>query len=43
MKEYEGGLPGRLMKLYVNSWFPAWLSGEQPSSEGYAYVDWIEQ
>lgn len=43
MKEYEGGLPGQHMKLYVNSWFPKWLDGEEPDSDRYAYVDWIEQ
>ncbi len=43
MKKYEGGLPQRRMKLYVNSWFPAWLDGEKPDSDRHAYVDWIEQ
>ena len=43
MKEYEDGLPGQHMKLYVNSWFPKWLDGEKPDSDRYAYVDWIEQ
>jgi hypothetical protein len=42
MKEYEGGLPGERMKLYVNSWFPTWLDGEEPDSDHYTYVDWIE-
>ncbi len=30
------------MKLYVNSWFPIWLDGEEPDSDCYAYMDWIE-
>jgi Glycosyl hydrolases family 16 len=42
MKEYEGGLPGERMKLYVNSWFPVWLDGEEPSADRYTYVDWFE-
>lgn len=42
MKEYEGGLPKESMNLYVNSWFPVWLSGEEPSSDRHAYVEWIE-
>jgi hypothetical protein len=42
MKEYEGGLPGERMKLYVNSWFPVWLDGEESSADRYTYVDWIE-
>jgi hypothetical protein len=43
MKKYEGGLPEHRMKLYVNSWFPAWLDGEKPDSDRSAYVDWIER
>ncbi len=42
MQEYEGGLPAEHMKLYVNTWFPTWLSGEEPVSDHYVYVDWIE-
>jgi hypothetical protein len=43
MKEFEGGLPSKQMKLHVNAWFPKWLDGEKPDSERYVYVDWIEQ
>ncbi len=42
MQEFEGGLPEKRMKLYVNTWFPTWLDGEEPDSDRYAYVDWIE-
>ncbi len=42
MKKYEGGLPDKPMRLYVNSWFPNWLPGEEPDSDRYVYVDWIE-
>jgi hypothetical protein len=42
MKKYEGGLPDKPMKLYVNSWFPNWPDGEKPNSDRHAYVDWIE-
>jgi hypothetical protein len=41
-QEFEDGLPDERMKLYVNSWFPKWLSGEEPDSEYYVHVDWIE-
>jgi beta-glucanase (GH16 family) len=41
IKELEGGLPDKPMKLYVNAWFPQWLSGEEPDSDRYVYVDWI--
>jgi endo-1,3-1,4-beta-glycanase ExoK len=42
VQEFEDGLPDERMKLYVNSWFPKWLSGEEPDSEYYVHVDWIE-
>ncbi|MDQ4063612.1 MAG: hypothetical protein M3122_06935 [Actinomycetota bacterium] len=42
MQEYEGGLPEERMKLYVNTWFPTWLHGEELNSDRYTYVDWIE-
>jgi hypothetical protein len=41
VKEYKGGWPNKSMKRYVNSWFPKRLYGEKPSSDRYAYVDWI--
>jgi hypothetical protein len=43
MQEFEGGLPEKRMKLYVNTWFPTWLDGEEPDSDRYAYMDWIER
>jgi endo-1,3-1,4-beta-glycanase ExoK len=43
MQEFEGGLPEKRMKLYVNTWFPTWLDCEEPDSDRYAYVDWIER
>ncbi|CAA9451751.1 MAG: hypothetical protein AVDCRST_MAG37-2416 [uncultured Rubrobacteraceae bacterium] len=43
MKEYSGGLPEESMKLYMNIWFPTWLSGEEPSSDRHARVEWIEE
>ncbi len=43
MKEYKGGLPEERMKLYINIWFPTWLSGEEPPSDRHAYVEWIEE
>lgn len=41
-KTYEGGLPAEPMKLYVNAWFPNWLSGQEPTSDHHVYVGWIE-
>lgn len=42
MTTYEGGLPDKPMRLYVNAWFPDWLGGEESGSDGYINVDWIE-
>ncbi|CAN5585062.1 hypothetical protein BH24ACT20_BH24ACT20_14310 [soil metagenome] len=28
--------------VYVNAWFPTWLSGEKPTRDSYTYVDWIQ-
>jgi hypothetical protein len=42
MQEYQGGLPDERMNLYVNTWFPDWLDGEEPESDRNVYVDWIE-
>ncbi len=42
MKKFEGDLPDKSMKLYVNSWFLAWTEGEKPVSDREVYVDWIE-
>jgi hypothetical protein len=42
MKRYEGGLPDRPMRLYVNSWYPTWLDGKEPDSDRHVYVDWFE-
>lgn len=42
MKRYEGGLPERRMRLYVNAWYPAWLDGRRPGAERHVFVDWIE-
>ena len=30
------------MYLFVNGWFPSWLTGERPTSDRYTYVDWVE-
>lgn len=40
---FEDGLPEDSMKLLVNAWYPEWLPGEKPESDGYTYVDWIQR
>lgn len=42
MHGFDSGLPGDPMRLYVNVWFPTWLSGERPVRDGYTYVDRIQ-
>ena len=39
---FEDGLPRDSMKLLVNAWYPEWLPGERPASDGYTRVDWIQ-
>lgn len=40
-RTFRDGLPREPMRLLVNSWFPTWLPGEEPDTDGYTYVDWI--
>lgn len=42
LHRFTKGLPEDPMRLYVNAWFPTWLSGRKPETEGYVYVDWLE-
>lgn len=42
MQSWSEGLPGEPMNVWVNTWFPDWLSGERPRADRYTYVDWIE-
>jgi beta-glucanase (GH16 family) len=40
---FREGLPGGSMKLMVNAWYPDWLPGERPETDGYTDVDWIQR
>ncbi len=42
LRTFDEGLPDDPMRLYINSWFPAWLPGREPGSDRHALVDWIE-
>lgn len=42
MQSWSEGLPGEPMNVWVNTWFPDWLSGSKPARDRYTYVDWIE-
>ncbi|CAN5812586.1 endo-1,3-1,4-beta-glycanase ExoK [soil metagenome] len=41
LHSFDEGLPEEPMNLYVNAWFPTWLSGQKPETDSYTYVDWI--
>jgi hypothetical protein len=41
MHSFDKGLPKEAMKLQVNAWYPTWLSGEKPGTDGYTYVDQV--
>lgn len=41
LHRFDGGLPEDPMKLYLNAWFPKWLSGEEPGSDRYTRVDYV--
>lgn len=41
MHSFKEGLPEDPMNLYVNAWFPTWLSGEKPETDSYTYVEWL--
>ena len=41
MHSFDEGLPEDPMHLYINTWFPTWLSGERPETDRYTYVDWL--
>lgn len=42
MQSWSEGLPGEPMNIWVNTWFPDWLSGSKPARDRYTYVDWTE-
>ncbi len=42
MHRFTEGLPEDPMILYVNAWFPTWLSGQKPETDSHTYIDWIQ-
>lgn len=42
LHRFTEDLPEDPMRLYVNAWFPMWLSGQKPETDSYVYVDWLE-
>ena len=42
LHRFTEGLPEDPMRLYVNAWFPTWLSGQRPGTDSHVHVDWVE-
>lgn len=42
MHSFDKDLPQDPMNLYLNAWFPTWLSGDKPDKDSYTYVEWIQ-
>lgn len=42
VEEFTSGVPERPMPLYVNSWYPDWVAGGPPESDGAVLVDLVE-
>lgn len=42
LERWSNGLPDEPMKLLLNTWFPTFLPGKEPSTDRYTKVNWIE-
>ncbi len=42
LQSWTSSVTRSTMYLFVNGWFPSWLTGERPTSDRYTYVDWVE-
>ena len=42
LQRFTSGVTSSSMYLYVNAWFPSWLTGARPPNDAYSYVDWVE-
>lgn len=41
MKEWTDGLPSDKMQLFLNAWYPRWMSQTPPPTDRYLKVEWI--
>ena len=41
-QSWTRGVTHSAMYVYLNAWFPSWLGGERPPTDGFTSVDWIE-
>ncbi len=42
VEEFTSGIPERPMELYINAWYPDWVAGGPPESDGVVRVDRVE-
>jgi beta-glucanase (GH16 family) len=42
VEEFTSGIPKRPMELYINAWYPDWVEGGPPESDGVVRVDRVE-
>lgn len=41
VKAWDGGVPREPMNLYINTWYPQWLTGEPAPTVRYTTVDFV--
>ena len=42
LQRWSNGVTRSSMYLFVNAWFPSWLSGERPATDRFTEVEWVE-
>jgi endo-1,3-1,4-beta-glycanase ExoK len=42
MQRWSRGVTRSAMHVFVTAWFPSWLEGQQPDTDRFTYVDWLE-
>jgi beta-glucanase (GH16 family) len=42
LQRWSNGVTNSAMYLFVNAWFPSWLSGERPATDRFTLVDWVQ-
>ncbi len=42
LQGWSRGVTRSPMHVFVTAWFPSWLEGQQPDTDRFTYVDWLE-
>jgi len=42
MQTWSSGVTNSAMYVFLNAWFPSWLSGQAPSTDQFTSVDWLD-